>query len=169
MDKPEQDEKERAEITILEKIETLPLDNNENKTKEKGVMSMEMEEMKDDELLRYVASEVVGAFAVGIVGMDGIPIAVYTTVPDFDPNAIQTENASFLIYAKKIASNANLGNIKEVMISFDNHITIFRMIGDDYFTGICIENGGNIGKARLLQQKLAKIMYTRYYGKEKKQ
>jgi predicted regulator of Ras-like GTPase activity (Roadblock/LC7/MglB family) len=60
----------------------------------------------------------------------------------------------------------NLGGLEEVMVGAENGIVLVRMIGDDYYTGIAMKKDGNIAMARLMQKKLVREMYERYYDKE---
>lgn len=134
----------------------------------KGVETMNMEDMKDTELLRYVVSEVDGAVAAGLINMDGLTMGVYNTIDDFDTTAADAEFASMLHSARKAAENLGpaIGEVEELILTGTNAMVIVRMIGDDYYTGIALEKGGNIGKARLMQKKVVKVMYPRYYGEE---
>jgi predicted regulator of Ras-like GTPase activity (Roadblock/LC7/MglB family) len=126
--------------------------------------------MKDADILRRVVSEVEGAVAAGLVSMDGLSMGVYNTMPDFDTKAADAEFASILYTARKALVNlgSTLGGLEEVMVGAGNGIIIVRMIGNDYYTGIALGKNANIGMARLMQKKLVKEMYRRYYDDEEK-
>ncbi len=127
---------------------------------------MTFENMKDIDILRYVVEETDGAIAAGLVSMDGISMGAYTTVEGFDSKTADAEFASMFRGAQKTAVNlgATFGDVEELMMVGTNAIVIGRMIGDKYYTGIALTKDGNIGKARMLQQKLVKEMKKRYYG-----
>jgi predicted regulator of Ras-like GTPase activity (Roadblock/LC7/MglB family) len=127
---------------------------------------MAFEDMKEQEILKYLVDEVDGAIAAGFINMEGISMGVYNTVDDFDTKAADAEFASMLKAGQKAAGNlgAAFGEVDELMLVGTRGIVIVRMIGDKYYTGIALKKGGNIGKARLLQQRVVKEMYQRFYG-----
>lgn len=129
-------------------------------------VKMAFEEMKDVDILRYVVEETDGAIAAGLVSMDGISMGVYSTVEGFDTKAADAEFASMLRAGMKATDNLGpaFGAAEELMLVGENGIVIVRMIGDKYYAGVALAKDGNIGKARMLQQKLVKEMYRRYYG-----
>jgi DNA-binding response OmpR family regulator/predicted regulator of Ras-like GTPase activity (Roadblock/LC7/MglB family) len=128
---------------------------------------MSFNKMKDVEILRYVVEEVDGAFAAGLISMDGISMGVYSKVEGFDTKTADAEFASMLRAAKKAAASLGpaFGAVDELMMAGTMGIVIARMIGDKYYTGIALNKDGNIGKARMLQQRIVTEMYPRYYGK----
>lgn len=128
---------------------------------------MPFNKMKDTEILRHVVEEVDGAVAAGLVSLDGISMGVYSTVEGFDTKAADAEFASMLRAGQKAAVNLGpaFGTVEELMLAGTTGIVIVRMIGDKYYTGIALTKDGNIGKARMFQQRIVTEMYPRYYGK----
>ncbi len=131
---------------------------------------MEFNEMKDAEILKYLVDEVDGAIAAGFVSMDGLSMGAYNMIPDFDTKAADAEFATILRTARKALVNlgSTLGGLEEIMVGTANGIIIVRMIGSDYYTGIALGKNANIGMARLMQKKLVKEMYRRYYDDKEK-
>ncbi|MBD3284933.1 response regulator [candidate division WOR-3 bacterium] len=129
-------------------------------------VKMAFENMKDVDILRYVVQETDGAIAAGLVSLDGISMGVYNTIEGFDTKAADAEFASMLRSGQKAAENLGpaFGDVEELMLAGANGIVIVRMIGDKYYAGIALAKDGNIGKARMLQQKLVKEMTRRYYA-----
>jgi DNA-binding response OmpR family regulator/predicted regulator of Ras-like GTPase activity (Roadblock/LC7/MglB family) len=128
---------------------------------------MTFNKMKDTEILRHVVEEVDGAVAAGLISMDGISMGVYSTVEGFDTKAADAEFASMLRAGQKAAANLGpaFGAVEELMLAGTQGIVVVRMIGDKYYTGIALSKDGNIGKARMFQQRIVTEMYPRYYGK----
>jgi predicted regulator of Ras-like GTPase activity (Roadblock/LC7/MglB family) len=128
---------------------------------------MTFNKMKDTEILRHVVEEVDGAVAAGLVSLDGISMGVYSTVEGFDTKAADAEFASMLRAGQKAAVNLGpaFGAVEELMLAGTQGIVIVRMIGDKYYTGIALSKDGNIGKARMFQQRIVTEMYLHYYGK----
>jgi DNA-binding response OmpR family regulator/predicted regulator of Ras-like GTPase activity (Roadblock/LC7/MglB family) len=128
---------------------------------------MTFNKMKDTEILRHVVEEVDGAVAAGLVSLDGISMGVYSTVEGFDTKAADAEFASMLRAGQKAAANLGpaFGAVEELMLAGTQGIVIVRLIGDKYYTGIALSKDGNIGKARMFQQRIVTEMYPRYYGK----
>jgi CheY-like chemotaxis protein/predicted regulator of Ras-like GTPase activity (Roadblock/LC7/MglB family) len=150
-----------AEQTVSQGNETLQTINEEMK----GVTNMELQEMSELELLRYVTENTPGAIAAGLVGMDGISLGVYNTVPEFDTTVADAEFAGMLKLGKKAAANLKVtGELDELMFIGTEGIVIVRMIGDDYYTGIALKPDGNIGMARLVQKRVVPILFKRFYG-----
>ncbi len=131
-------------------------------------VKMAFENMKDLDILRYVVEETDGAIAAGLVSLDGISLGVYSTVEGFDTKAADAEFSSMLRAGQKASANLGdaFGAVEELMLAGANGIVIVRMIGDKYYSGVALAKDGNIGKARMLQKKLVKEMYRRYYGEE---
>ena len=140
------------------------LQTQQNSAKE---VTMPFKKMKDTEMLRHVVEEVDGAVAAGLVSLDGISMGVYSTVEGFDTKAADAEFASMLRGGQKAAVNLGpaFGKVEELMLAGTTGIVIVRMIGDKYYTGIALSKDGNIGKARMFQERIVTEMYPRYYGK----
>jgi predicted regulator of Ras-like GTPase activity (Roadblock/LC7/MglB family) len=134
--------------------------------KEKGSDKMELEDMKESQLLRYIVSQVDGALSAGLSSMDGLTIDVYNTLNDLDTTAADAEFASMLHSSKNAVKNLGpaIGDVEELILTGEKAMIICRMIGDEYFTALTLKKNGNLGKARLFQKKIVKIMYPKYYG-----
>ncbi|GEM_PF-812269 len=128
---------------------------------------MTIEEMKDGEILKYMVKSVDGALAAGLIGMNGISMGVFNTISEFDTKAADAEFVTILRTAKKALKNLGpvLGELEEVIVAAKNGLVLARMIGDDYFMGMALEKGGNLGMARVVQREVVKEMYKRYYEK----
>ncbi|MBD3284932.1 hypothetical protein GF359_01040 [candidate division WOR-3 bacterium] len=129
---------------------------------------MDFKDASDLELLEHVVSEVKGAVAAGLISMDGLSMGIYNAMPGFDSKAADAEFATILRAARKALGNLgpDLGGLEEVMVGAENGIVLVRMIGNDYYTGMALKKDGNIAMARLMQKKLVREMYLRYYDKE---
>jgi predicted regulator of Ras-like GTPase activity (Roadblock/LC7/MglB family) len=126
---------------------------------------MNFETMKLEELLRYAVESTNGSLAAGCVGMDGITVGVYNTVPNFDTTVADAEFAGMLKLGIKAAANLKIaGDLEELVFTGTNAMLIVRMVGDDFYTGMALKPDGNMGMARLKQKQIVPYLHKILYG-----
>ena len=105
------------------------------------------------EHLNGIVNSVEGCLLCTLMGFDGIEIdsAKAKELPDdYDLPSVLIEYAGLL--SKLKASNMNLmvGGLKEYEICSEKAIALLRPINDEYFIGMTMAPGGNIGKGRYM-------------------
>ncbi len=142
-------------------------DEHDNNQTTRRSFDMDLEKLSEKELLRYVVENTAGALAAGLIGMDGISLGSYNTVPDFDTTVADAEFAQMLMIGQKAAANLKIaGELDELMFVGTKAIVIVRMVGPNFYTGVALKADGNIGMARLMQKKIVPILEKRLYGKK---
>ncbi|OQX53232.1 MAG: hypothetical protein B5M53_07190 [Candidatus Cloacimonas sp. 4484_209] len=107
-------------------------------------------------VLEKAVGTVLGAFAASIVGMDGIALADFSKDETHDQSMFDAEVASILSTGAKAIKDTQSGELKEMILSTDNHTIIAHTIGTDYFVMIVLRGESqNIGIARVSVRKLA--------------
>jgi predicted regulator of Ras-like GTPase activity (Roadblock/LC7/MglB family) len=88
--------------------------------------------------------------------MDGIVIERY--MPDLDPemdlDLVATELTSLLRRSMRVASDTDLGEMREMMFNTDRQVFLLRPITSDYFLLLALNPGGNVGRARFELRKV---------------
>jgi predicted regulator of Ras-like GTPase activity (Roadblock/LC7/MglB family) len=108
-----------------------------------------------DELLASLVDNVDGALAALIGDADGLLIEQYPRQAQ-DLSAIAAQWTNVLTALKGVSQSLNGGEIKEVMVTADKLIGYARAFNKELFCFIVMNPSGNIGKARLYSQQVAK-------------
>jgi predicted regulator of Ras-like GTPase activity (Roadblock/LC7/MglB family) len=79
-------------------------------------------------------------------------------MPDLDPeldlDLVATELTTLLRHSMRVASDAELGGMREMMFNTDRQIFLLRPITEDYFLLLALNPGGNVGRARFELRKV---------------
>lgn len=106
--------------------------------------------------LTDIVDRIEGCAGAVILGIDGIPIERY--MPDLDPeldlDLVATELTTLLRHSMRVASDAELGGMREMMFNTDRQIFLLRPITEDYFLLLALNPGGNVGRARFELRKV---------------
>ncbi len=100
--------------------------------------------------LEQVVSQVQGALACSVMGLDGIAVETHET-----PAASELELAGawveYLGPVKQLKEAAELlktGAVQEICVSSEKVITLMRMVSADYFLVLALKPDGNYGRGR---------------------
>ncbi|HET8677181.1 MAG TPA: roadblock/LC7 domain-containing protein [Blastocatellia bacterium] len=106
--------------------------------------------------LTDIVDRIEGCAGAVILGIDGIPIERY--MPDLDPeldlDLVATELTTLLRHSMRVASDAELGGMREMLFNTDRQIFLLRPITEDYFLLLALNPGGNVGRARFELRKV---------------
>jgi len=107
------------------------------------------------EYMRQVVRKVPGAIAASIVGVDGISLAGYSEITDFDFGLVDAELASMHRTAQHASRGMTAGDVHEVVVVSEKATFIMRPIGEQYYVSITLRGDENLGIARLVAKKIA--------------
>jgi predicted regulator of Ras-like GTPase activity (Roadblock/LC7/MglB family) len=108
------------------------------------------------EKLENMVTSVEGGQAAILMGLDGIPVDMYSQMDiDDDMETIGMEFSVLLGQAQQAAENIDAGAATEMTIRTEKLSTVLRVINDDYFIALAIGANGNLGKARYMLRILA--------------
>ena len=105
--------------------------------------------------LTQIADRIEGCEAAIILGIDGIPIERYTSNmdPTLDIDIIATEFTTLLRRSMHIASDTDLGDLREMVLVTDRMAFLLRPITSEYFLLLAVNPAGNVGRARFELRK----------------
>jgi predicted regulator of Ras-like GTPase activity (Roadblock/LC7/MglB family) len=108
------------------------------------------------ESLTDIVNRIEGCAGALILGIDGIAIERY--MPDLDPaldlDLVATELTTLLRRSMRVASDTELGEMREMMFNTDRQVFLLRPITADYFLLLALNPGGNVGRARFELRKV---------------
>ena len=108
------------------------------------------------ESLTEIVNRIEGCAGAVILGIDGIVIERF--MPDLDPDMdldlVATELTTLLRRSMRVASDTELGAMREMMFNTDRQIFLLRPITPDYFLLLALNPGGNVGRARFELRKV---------------
>lgn len=112
--------------------------------------------MELDEILATLVSQVDGATAAAVGGMDGLLVERYPP-QGRDLTAVAAELTD-LLGACRAAIGERLGGgpLREVIVITDKLTGYARVLTEELFCLVVLESGGNIGKARLYGERAAR-------------
>ena len=105
------------------------------------------------QMMKDIADEMDGVIAVGVVGMDGITVAVHNpTGADMD-----VVSAKFAMVMKLIERSVddleNLGNFEENLVQTANAWILTRFLDKQYYLACIVSREGTLGNVRLVAKK----------------
>lgn len=107
------------------------------------------------EYVKQVVLEVPGAIAASIAGVDGISLAGYSQVPDFDFGLVDAELASMHRTSQKASRGMTAGEVGEVVVVCANATFIVHPIGDEFYLSITLKSEKGLGMARVVARRMA--------------
>ncbi|MDY6875549.1 MAG: response regulator [Chloroflexota bacterium] len=146
---------------------------DERTAKWKGLDELEKQEeinemAKLDSLLKEMASEIPGFIAAGISGMDGLAIASYSVVPEFD---IEMASAQFALVMKLVQKTVGqMGDVVEDNLVTANHAyMLVYLLGDgSYWLGMAVDKDtASLGNVRLMARNYATDLWQSIPRREK--
>jgi predicted regulator of Ras-like GTPase activity (Roadblock/LC7/MglB family) len=104
------------------------------------------------ELLDRVLHETPGAFAVTLMGFDGIAIETREG-PGAEPGQAHTaavELGNIASQLRRVSAGMGTGDMSELTVHTSSLTTVLRPLTDEYFVAVCLTPGGSSGKGRYL-------------------
>lgn len=116
------------------------------------------------ETLAGIASRIEGCAAVLILGIDGIPIEshVHEMDPTLDLDSVAAEFTTLVKRGARTASDTELGEMREMVVTTDLMSFLLRPITPDYFLLLALNPGGNVGRARFELRKAQLAMEAEF-------
>jgi predicted regulator of Ras-like GTPase activity (Roadblock/LC7/MglB family) len=107
------------------------------------------------ESLQRIVDNVEGGIAGLLMGFDGIAVDSYTRDRSAQPGPmdIQTVGMEFsfiLTQVRKAAEALEIGGVQEIAIRAEKLSVIIRVLNQDYFLALALDETGNFGKGRYL-------------------
>lgn len=108
-----------------------------------------------DELLAYLVDNVDGALAAFVGGSDGLLIEQHPKQGQ-DMSGATAQWTNVLNAMNAVANGLKAGKVEEAIMTAEKTIAYARILSPELFCIVIMNPSGNIGKARLYSQKLAK-------------
>ncbi|MGL4609867.1 MAG: roadblock/LC7 domain-containing protein [Trueperaceae bacterium] len=108
-----------------------------------------------DELLAYLVDNVDGALSAFVGSSDGLLIEQHPKQGQ-DMSSVTAQWTNVLTAMNSVATGLKAGGLEEAIMTTEKTIAYARLLSEDIFCVVLMNPSGNIGKARLYSQKLAK-------------
>lgn len=103
--------------------------------------------------LERIVNETHGSLAAMVMGFDGIAIDLYNCgEKDFDLDTFGIEISQIIDRIKETSQMLETGWTREIVINTDQINILIRLLNDEYFLALAIENDGYFGKGRYLMR-----------------
>ena len=114
--------------------------------------------------LGNITERIEGCAAALILGIDGIAIErqVRSVDPLLDIDLIATEFTTLVRRNMRTATDAEMGEMREMVFVTDGLTLVLRPITPEYFLTLALEPGGNVGRARFELRKAQLAMETEF-------
>lgn len=109
------------------------------------------------DILKELVDNIPGGLAATIMGMDGLSVEQYIAVSGYDVETVGVEYGKVVEEIKNAANLLNLGTVEEVMVATTGKDVLLRMASPEYYIAFVLGDGANIGKARYLLRKAARM------------
>ncbi|MCA9837428.1 MAG: roadblock/LC7 domain-containing protein [Trueperaceae bacterium] len=110
-----------------------------------------------DDFLTYLVSNIDGALAAVIGDADGLLIEQHPKDGE-DLSVLTAQWTNVMTALEAVVASLKAGELKEVMITADRVMGYARNLNDELFCFVLMNPSGNIGKARLYSEQIAKRM-----------
>jgi predicted regulator of Ras-like GTPase activity (Roadblock/LC7/MglB family) len=100
--------------------------------------------------LQQIVSQVEGALACSVMGLDGIAVETHEVpaAAELDLTAAWIELLAPVKQLKDAAELLKTGSVQEVCVSSEKVITLMRMVSPEYFLVLALKPEGNYGRGR---------------------
>lgn len=100
--------------------------------------------------LEQVVSQVEGALACCVMGLDGIAVETHETpaAASLDLSGAWIEYLAPVKQLKEVAEQLKTGAVQEVCVSSEHVVTLMRMVSPEYFLVLALKPDGNYGRGR---------------------
>ena len=108
------------------------------------------------ETLTRMVERTEGAVGALIMGTDGIAVEKVLTPEGRDANldVAAAEFTSLLRNAQRAGGDIGLGQVREVVVGFDDMNVLMRLFNREYFVMLALAEDGNIGRGRFELRKV---------------
>ncbi len=107
------------------------------------------------ESIQKVVDRVDGGIAGILMGFDGIAVESYTKAGQTtDIQTVGMELAHVLTQMRRAAELMEVGKLQETIFRADQLTVIVAPLNEEYFLGVALAPGGNLGKVRYLMRLL---------------
>jgi predicted regulator of Ras-like GTPase activity (Roadblock/LC7/MglB family) len=121
------------------------------------------------DMMLEMAGQIEGLTAVGVMGMDGVPIASY--VPPGSKMNMELASAQFAQVMKLVQTSVDkvgVGELEDNLITTSNGYVLTRALGDgSAYLGIVTTGDGILGMMRLVAKSYAERLYDAIPGRGK--
>ena len=107
------------------------------------------------EQIKRIVDSVPGAIAASIVGADGISLAGFSHVANFDFTLVDAELSTVQRAARNAMRGMTAGEVDEVVVVATKATFLIRPAGRDFYISITLRGDQNLGIARLVAKKMA--------------
>ena len=112
-----------------------------------------------DEILRKIVEGTPGAQGAILMGFDGISVAQW--VPDDTDTDIESMAMEFsfrFLELRDAANSLEMGAISDITLKAEFGTVLVRVISQEYFVTVLLDNAAHMGKGRWLLRKEAKFL-----------
>lgn len=115
-----------------------------------------------DDILVSLVEEVDGAIAAAVAGMDGLLVEQHPQ--DLTELAAVAAEMTFVLNSSRnlLSKRFDGGDLQELVLGSERRVAYVRLLDNGLFCLILLEQGGNLGKARLYgmnaARKLAQVL-----------
>ncbi len=111
------------------------------------------------EILKELVKNVDGAMGSLLAGFDGVAVASVTADENLDMQEIAALVTEALTKVIKTGEDLKSGELEEFMAQYEKGILYARPVNDNYWIGLALESGANIGRAKMeLKKALPKML-----------
>lgn len=110
-----------------------------------------------DEFLTYLVNNIDGALAAVIGDVDGLIVEQYPKEGQ-DLSALTAQWTNVMTALDAVTESLKGGDLKEVMVTAESVIGYARILNEELYCFVLMNPSGNIGKARLYSEQIAKQM-----------
>jgi len=105
--------------------------------------------------LESILGRVEGGVGALIMGTDGIAVekALAEQGRDANLDIAAAEFISVVRSAQRASNNMGFGSLRELVVSTDQFYFLLRLMAQDYFLVLVLEQGGNLGRGRFELRK----------------
>ncbi|MBI5206852.1 MAG: hypothetical protein HY934_03580 [Candidatus Firestonebacteria bacterium] len=107
-----------------------------------------------NEKLVNILEKVDCSIACIFTGLDGIGVANTVREERFESAVLDVELAGMLQNFIKVSKNLKLEKVDELVLKSGDVVFFLKMVGEEYFLGIVLNNDANLGRARLEIRKI---------------
>src|SRR5437762_12898705 len=107
------------------------------------------------DLLETILERTEGSLGALIMGTDGIAVekVLVEAGKDGSLDIASAEFTSLVRGAQRAGADLGLGNMRELVLSFDDSIFLMRLLSRDYFVVLGLTFEGNLGRGRFELRK----------------